>query len=144
MIMDLNRLAKVQVNSVGAGYSDGTYYNVRLVSIGTSVTGKHATAKVVIASNVIDSVLSWMVVLHMVLVILSLVTGITTNGTSGHTKGVVEVTKIYDNVGDVIKVIGVGSATYKPYNQLYRITDVAIGSATTVSLLQQQVLCLVV
>ena len=61
------------------------------------------------------------------------VTGITTNGTSGHTNGVVEVTKIYDNVGDVIKVIGVGSATYKPYNQLYRITGVAIGSATTVS-----------
>jgi hypothetical protein len=38
----LNRLSKVQVNSVGAGYSDGTYYNVRLVSIGTSETGQHS------------------------------------------------------------------------------------------------------
>ena len=55
------------------------------------------------------------------------VTGITTTGSGTHTEGVVEVTKIYDNVGDVIKVIGVGSATYKPYNQLYRITDVGIG-----------------
>ena len=77
--------------------------------------------------------LSWMVVLLTVLVTRSLSLESQTNGTSGHTNGVVEVTKIYDNVGDVIKVIGVGSATYKPYNQLYRITGVAIGSATTVS-----------
>ncbi len=59
------------------------------------------------------------------------VTGITTTGSGTHTEGVVEVTKIYDNVGDVIKVIGVGSATYKPYNQLYRITDVGIGINAT-------------
>ena len=59
------------------------------------------------------------------------VTGITTTGSGTHTEGVVEVTKIYDNVGDVIKVIGVGSATYKPYNQLYRITDVGIGITAT-------------
>ena len=59
------------------------------------------------------------------------VTGITTTGSGTHTEGVVEVTKIYDNVGDVIKVIGVSSATYKPYNQLYRITDVGIGITAT-------------
>ena len=46
---------------------------------------------------------------------------------------VVEVTKIYDNVGDVIRVTGVSSEGYAAYNQLYRITDVAIGSATTVT-----------
>ena len=129
----LNRLTKVQVNSVGAGYSDGTYYNARLASIGSSVTGQHATAKVVIASNVIDSVTIMDGGSAYGIGNTLSVTGITTNGTSGHTNGVVEVTKIYDNVGDVIKVIGVGSATYKPYNQLYRITGVAIGSATTVS-----------
>ena len=61
------------------------------------------------------------------------VTGITTTGSGTHTEGVVEVTKIYDNVGDVIKVIGVGSATYKPYNQLYRITGIATGSDTRVT-----------
>ena len=127
----LNRLSKVQVNSVGAGYSDGTYYNVRLVSIGTSETGQHATAKVVIASNVIDSVTIMDGGSAYGIGNTLSVTGITTTGSGTHTEGVVEVTKIYDNVGDVIKVIGVGSATYKPYNQLYRITDVGIGITAT-------------
>ena len=127
----LNRLSKVQVNSVGAGYSDGTYYNVRLVSIGTSETGQHATAKVVIASNVIDSVTIMDGGSAYGIGNTLSVTGITTTGSGTHTEGVVEVTKIYDNVGDVIKVIGVSSATYKPYNQLYRITDVGIGITAT-------------
>ena len=127
----LNRLSKVQVNSVGAGYSDGTYYNVRLVSIGTSETGQHATAKVVIASNAISAVTIMDGGSAYGIGNTLAVTGITTNGTSGHSDGVVEVTKIYDNVGDVIRVIGVGSATYKPYNQLYRITDVGIGITAT-------------
>ena len=127
----LNRLSKVQVNSVGAGYSDGTYYNVRLVSIGTSETGQHATAKVVIASNVIDSVTIMDGGSAYGIGNTLSVTGITTTGSGTHTEGVVEVTKIYDNVGDVIKVIGVGSASYKPYNQLYRITDVGIGITAT-------------
>ena len=127
----LNRLSKVQVNSVGAGYSDGTYYNVRLVSIGTSETGQHATAKVVIASNVIDSITIMDGGSAYGIGNTLSVTGITTTGSGTHTEGVVEVTKIYDNVGDVIKVIGVSSATYKPYNQLYRITDVGIGITAT-------------
>jgi len=127
----LNRLAKVQVNSVGAGYSDGTYYNVRLVSIGTSVTGQHATAKVVIASNAISAVTVMDGGSAYGIGNTLSVTGITTSGSGTHTEGVVEVTKIYDNVGDVIKIIGIGSATYKPYNQLYRITDVGIGITAT-------------
>ena len=129
----LNRLAKVQINSVGAGYSNGTYYNVRLVSIGASTTGKHATAKVVIASNTISTVTIMDGGSAYGIGNTLSVTGITTTGSGTHTEGVVEVTKIYDNVGDVIKVIGVGSATYKPYNQLYRITGIATGSDTTVT-----------
>ncbi len=42
---------------------------------------------------------------------------------------VVEVTKIYDNVGEVVKVGGISSETYKPFNDLYRITEVPIGIA---------------
>ena len=53
--------------------------------------------------------------------------------TTGFSQAVVEVSKIYDNVGDAIKIVGVTSDFYKDYNQLYRITDVAIGSATTVT-----------
>ena len=129
----LNRLTKVQVNEVGAGYSNGTYYNASLVAIGSSTTGKHATAKVVIASNAVDSVTimdggsAYGIGNTMAIV------GVTTTGTGTFTEAVVEVTKIYDNVGDVIRVTGVSSEGYAAYNQLYRITDVAIGSATTVT-----------
>ena len=129
----LNRLTKVQTNYVGAGYSNGTYYNASLVAIGSSTTGKHATAKVVIASNVIDSVTIMDGGSAYGIGNTLAVTGVTTNGTSGHIDGVVEVTKIYDNVGDVIRLTGVSSEGYSAYNQLYRITDVAIGSATTVT-----------
>ena len=129
----LNRLTKVQTNYVGAGYSDGTYYNARLVSIGSSVTGKHATAKVVIASNVIDSVTIMDGGSAYGIGNTLAVTGITTNGTSGYTDGVVEVTKIYDNVGDVVKVIGVTSESYDAYNQLYRITHIGVGTATEIT-----------
>lgn len=127
----LNRLSKVQVNSVGAGYSDGTYYNVRLVSIGTSETGQHATAKVVISSNAIDSITVMDGGSAYGIGNTLSVTGVTTTGSGTHTEGVVEVTKIYDNVGDVIKIVGVKSDTFKPYNQLYRITDVGIGITAT-------------
>ena len=57
------------------------------------------------------------------------VIGITTSGTS-HTPAVVEVEKIYDNVGDVIRVAGVSSESYAGYNDLYRITNVGLGSDT--------------
>ena len=55
------------------------------------------------------------------------ITGITTSGTS-HTPAVVEVEKIYDNVGDVIRVIGVSSESYAGYNDLYRITGIGTGN----------------
>ena len=101
-----------------------------MVAIGSSTTGKHATAKVVIASNAVDSVTimdggsAYGIGNTMAIV------GVTTTGTGTFTEAVVEVTKIYDNVGDVIRVTGVSSEGYAAYNQLYRITDVAIGSAT--------------
>ena len=55
------------------------------------------------------------------------VVGIAT--TTGHSKAVVTVTNIYDNVGDIVRVSGVTSDTYKPYNTLYRITEVVVGGA---------------
>jgi len=131
----LNRLTKVSIVSgeVGAGYSDGTYYNARLVSIGSSVTGKHATAKVVIASNQVSSVTimdggsAYGIgnTMHVI--------GVTTNGTSGYSPAVVEVDKIYDNVGDVVRVVGVTSESYNAYNQLYRITHIGVGTATEIT-----------
>ena len=53
--------------------------------------------------------------------------------TASFSQAVVEVSKIYDNTGDVVRVVGVKSDSYKPYNQLYRITDVADWICTTVT-----------
>ena len=46
--------------------------------------------------------------------------------TTGFTQAVVEVSKIYNNIGDTMRIVGVKSDTYTDYNQLYRITDVQI------------------
>ena len=61
--------------------------------------------------------------------------------TAGHVVGVVSVTQIYSNVGDVIRLNNVSGNNNKEYNQLYRITSIAAGdayniqvsSATTIS-----------
>jgi len=127
----LNRITKVQINNAGAGYSDGTYYNARLVSIGSSVTGHHATAKVVVSSNAISNIVIMDGGSAYGIGNSLAVTGVTTTGTGTFTQGVVEVTQIYNNIGDVIKVVGVSSDSYKAYNQLYRITDVGIGTIAT-------------
>ena len=53
----LNRITKVQRTNDGSGYTDGTYYNVKLIAAtGTTVSGSHATAKVVVNSGQISDV----------------------------------------------------------------------------------------
>ena len=131
----LNRVTKLSIVDGGAGYGSGTsgdVYNAQLISIGSSITGKHATAKITVdgsgtitAVKVMDGGSAYGIGNTMNVV------GVAT--TSGFSQAVVEVSKIYDNVGDAIKIVGVTSDSYKNYNQLYRITDVAIGSATTVT-----------
>jgi len=51
MIMDWIELLNFQLLVVGAGYGSGTagdIYDAKLISIGSSVTGKHATAKLTV------------------------------------------------------------------------------------------------
>ena len=131
----LNRVTQLSIVDGGAGYGSGTagdIYNARLISIGSSTTGKHATAKLTVdgsgtitAVKVMDGGSAYGVGNTMNVV------GVDT--TASFSQAVVEVSKIYDNTGDVVRIVGVKSDSYKPYNQLYRITDVAIGSATTVT-----------
>ena len=54
------------------------------------------------------------------------VIGITTS--ASHTPAVVEVSTIYDNVGDVVRISGVSSESYAGYNNLYRITGISAGN----------------
>jgi len=128
----LNRVVKLNIVSGGTNYGTGggteeTYYNARLVSIGASTTGKHATAKVVVSTaGTINSVIvmdggsAYAVgnTMHIV--------GITTGAL--HTPAVVQVGTIYDNVGDVVRVSGVSSEGYAGYNNLYRIAEVLVGN----------------
>ena len=58
------------------------------------------------------------------------VVGIATTTTVGtHSPAVVQVTEIYDNTGDVVRLTGVSSETYNQFNSLYRITEIDVGAA---------------
>ena len=129
----LNRILKLNINSGGSDYGTGggseeTYYNANLVSIGTSTTGSNATAKVTVSAagtisavTIMDGGSAYGIgnTMH--------ITGITTNGTWTYSCSC-RSTKIYNNVGDVVRISGVSSESYAEYNDLYRITDVGVGS----------------
>jgi len=128
----LNRIAKVSIASSGVNYGTGVqaeYYNAKLISIGSSTTGQHATAKVTVsATGGITNIL----IMHGGSAYgvgnTMQVVGIATTGVT-HTPAVVRVDSVYDNVGDVIRISGVSSNTYLPYNTIYRITGVQVGAS---------------
>lgn len=131
----LNRITSVTITDAGAGYGDGTagdLYNASLTAIGSSVTGQNASAKLTVdgsgtitAIKIMDGGSAYAVgsVLN--------VSGVST--TASFSQATVTVASIYDNVDDVVRVVGVSSNSYQPYNQLYRITDVGTGVTNTKS-----------
>ena len=132
----LNRATVLSIVSGGAGYGSGSagdIYNARLVGIGTSVTGRDATAKLTVdASGTITGVKIMSGGGSYGIGNTMNVVGVTTY--SGFSQAVVKVDQIYDNVGDVLKITGVSSETYKAYDDLYRITGIGTtGTSITVS-----------
>ena len=132
----LNRATVLSIVSGGAGYGSGSagdIYNARLVGIGTSVTGRDATAKLTVdASGTITGVKIMSGGGSYGIGNTMNVVGVTTY--AGFSQAVVKVDQIYDNVGDVIKITGVSSETYKAYDDLYRITGIGTtGTSITVS-----------
>ena len=131
----LNKATLVSIANSGAGYGIGsaveeTYYNANLISIGASVTGVNATAKVTVAPTggvtaieLMDGGSSFNVGNTLAVV------GIAT--TTGYSQATVTVSKVYDNTGDSIRVVGVSSATYAGYNSTYRITGVGTDTNIT-------------
>ncbi len=129
----LNRLTQVSIADSGAGYGSGTsgdIYNARLVGIGTSVTGKNATVKLTVDSaggitavKIMDGGSAYGVGNTMAVV------GVAT--TTGYAQAVLSVTKIYDNVNDVIRVSGITSAAFAGYNDLYKITGIGTAGIGT-------------
>ena len=129
----LNGLTQVSIANSGSGYGTGVqanYYNARLVSIGASTTGSHATAKVTVdaTGGITDIVIMNAGSAYGIGNTMNVV-GIAT--TTGHNPAVITVQKISDNIGDTLQVTGITSETYKKYNTLYRILEVQVGAANT-------------
>ena len=125
-----NRITRVSITTPGAGYGSGTagnYYNASLVGIGTSTVGQHATAKVTVdgAGSITDVKIMDGGSAYGIGNTLT-VTGIGTTG--GFSGAVLTVGQVYNNIGDVVRISGVTSTAYQDYNNLYRITNVIVGS----------------
>jgi len=135
----LNRITKVSIASSGTNYGDGSgsggsFYNAKLVSIGSSVTGEGATAKVTIDAGggvtslkIMDGGSAYGIGNTLA------ITGIAF--TAGNVQAVVKVDQVYSNVGDVVRVAGVSSDSYSGYNNLYRIGNVNVGFAKSVDVI---------
>ena len=127
----LNRITKVSITGSGAGYGSGTaadLYNARLVGFAGSTTGSNATAKISVNASgnitnikIMDGGSAYGIGNTLAVV------GVAT--TAGYTEAVITVTGTYNNIGDTVRVSGVSSVSYAGYNNLYRITDVPVGSA---------------
>jgi hypothetical protein len=127
----LNRVTKVNILYGGVGYgggSGGTYYNAKLVGFAGSTTGQHATARVAVnpSGNITDVRIMDGGSAYGIGNTLAVV-GIAT--TTGFVGAIVEVSQVYNNVGDTVRISGVSSETYQGYNDLYRITNVPVGAA---------------
>jgi hypothetical protein len=127
----LNRITRLTLTTAGAGYGSGTagdLYNAKLVGFAGSITGEHATAKITVDGSgtitdvkIMDGGSAYGIGNTLAVV------GVGT--TTGYTQAVVTVTGVYDNVGDTVRISGVSSEAYAPFNDVYRITNVQVGAA---------------
>jgi len=129
----LNGITQVSIANSGSGYGTGVeaeYYNARLVSIGASTTGLHATAKVTVdaTGGITDIAIMNSGSAYGIGNTMNVV-GIAT--TTGYSPAVITVQKISNNIGNTLQVTGVTSETYRNYNNLYRILEVQVGAAKT-------------
>ncbi len=127
---NLNSLISLSIVNPGSGYGSGivtTLYNVSLV--GTGITGQDATANVTVsAAGTITAI--------------SIVDGGSAYGIGNTMRvgsggvGIVSVTNINNNIGDVIQVIGIGTINNRNnggFNGLYKITKVPSSNSVTYS-----------
>jgi len=132
-----NRITKLSILNGGSSYVEGSYYGCSLVGFAGSTTGSHANARVTVgAAGTVTSI----EVMHGgsaygIGNTLSLV-GVGTLGSGA----LVEVSKIYNNTGETVRIFGINDRNHNQYNSLYRILTVNndksinVASASTVSL----------
>ena len=127
----LNRITRVTITNGGLGIGTSTatnFYNTSLVGFGASTVGSHATAKITVdASGTITDVKIMDGGSAYGIGNTLTVSGISTF--APFTQAVLTVSKIYNNVGDVVQISGVTSTSCQDYNNLYRITSVPVGLA---------------
>jgi hypothetical protein len=126
----LNRLVTVSIANSGVGYGNGVpgyLYNARLLKYGSEETGKHATARIYVNSSgnieqlkVISGGSAFSIGDELTVV------GVATTGT--HSVGIVSVTGIYDNVGDIVSLSKVLPYSNNKYNTYYRISGIQTGN----------------
>ena len=151
----LNPVTQVSIASSGGGYGTGgsadeVYYNAQLLNseqmpfgafnaangsvagVGTT-TGHHATVKVTVDKN--SGGITELVIMNggsaYGIGNTLYVAGITTHTSSvgtGYSAARLSVTRIYNHIGNTIRISGVTSETYGQYNDLYRIQDVHVGA----------------
>jgi hypothetical protein len=127
----LNRITRLTITSGGLGYGSGTatnFYGATLVGFAGSTVGSQANAKVTVdASGTITDVKIMDGGSAYGIGNTITVSGISTF--APFTEAVLTVSQIYNNVDDVVQISGVTSTSYQDYNNLYRITNVLVGSA---------------
>jgi hypothetical protein len=123
----LNRITGLTISNAGSGYVAGNYYGVSLVGAAGSTTGNHANARVTVdGSGLITSVKIMDGGSAYGIGNTLSVVGVTTS--AGYTPATLQVTSIYNNLGDTIKIQGITDNDYEKYNILYRITTISDGS----------------
>jgi hypothetical protein len=131
----LNRVEKVGIVSAGENYGSGGgteyFYNAKLVSIGNSVTGKYATAKIKVGTGgtiasveIMDGGSAYGIGNTLAIV------GVTTS--ANHIVGVVSVTSIYNNENSLVSLAGIPIKAFDGYNNNYRVVGVTTGDVTRV------------
>ena len=117
-----NRITEVSISDEGTGYGDGVdrvYYNAVLTGgsgVDATATVRVSAAGTITAVKIVDGGSDYSVGDSLSVV------GVAT--TAGISTATVQVTKIYDNTGDVIKIDGINNEKLIEFNQNYLITEV--------------------
>ena len=131
----LNRVTRVSIADSGSGYGSGVagnIYNATLTGLAGSTTGQYATAKITVDAvggitdiKIMDGGSAYAEGNTLA------ITGISTF--APYSQATVTVSKIYDNINDVIEVAGITSESNSKFNRLYKISEIPVGSARSVT-----------
>ncbi len=130
-------ITTVSIVSGGSAYgsgSAGVLYNAQLVGFAGSTTGSNGTAKItfdgsgtITGVTIIDGGSAYGIGNTLTVV------GVAT--TTSHVVGVVRVESISDNVGDTLKITGVGLTSNSGYNTLYRVSGIETGKSKEINVI---------